>query len=125
MGDSSRAALRHLDSAVSMLTLGRQGILQPALRSQLQEVCVATVFILSPRLVNDAADVANKHDSAAASSVEHEDDDDRLIESAAQQSDECSAVLHEPASMPDSAASAEPCGSKQPVIPRTCSLTRL
>ena len=43
--------LMHLDSAVSMLTLGNQGLLRPELRNNARPVTVATVFLQIPRYI--------------------------------------------------------------------------
>jgi len=48
--DHNVDALRHLDAIVSMLTLGKQGLLRKELRDNLQPECVATAFLLTPRL---------------------------------------------------------------------------
>ena len=44
-----------LDSAVSALTLGNEGIVRPQLRVHLQPVSVAAVYILVPRSTSDAS----------------------------------------------------------------------
>ena len=46
-------AVLHLDSIVSMLTLGQQGIVRDGLREQLQPAAVAVAFTLYPRRAGD------------------------------------------------------------------------
>lgn len=73
-----------LDSAVSALTLGQQGIVRPALRQHLQPAAVATALVLAPRMVGDAScrgaasEAAGTNSDAAARAdlAESSDDDD-------------------------------------------------
>jgi hypothetical protein len=51
-----------LDSAVSALTLGNEGIIRPQLRVHLQPVSVAAVYILVPRSTSDASCREEKDD---------------------------------------------------------------
>ena len=62
-------ALKHLDSIVSMLTLGHQGIVRDSLRATLQPAAVATVLLLMPRVHVAPATLAPGA-QAAASCVE-------------------------------------------------------
>ena len=51
-------AVLHLDSIVSMLTLGQQGIVRDGLREQLQPAAVAVAFTLYPRRAGDGGKAA-------------------------------------------------------------------
>ena len=54
-------SLIHLDGAVSMLTLGNQGIMRETARGSLQPAAVAAALTLAPRLVQPADDAEAEH----------------------------------------------------------------
>ena len=75
-------SLFQLDSNVSMLTLGNQGIVREALRGGLQPAAVATALTLAPRFVEPSQDegieherandwISGEHDQLGSSSLDH------------------------------------------------------
>ena len=72
-----------VDSAVSMLTLGHQGLSRKELREKLQPEAIATVFILMPRLVEVERGVAVESSSETAAMQIEEVTEDTELEAAA------------------------------------------